>query len=267
MATITHPPVRPAPVKTHVAISEEHVVPVYVWELPVRLAHWGMVAAITVLTWTGLYMNHPFLIFPHKTAWTMGTVRFIHELAGFELIGALLVRIYWFFAGNHWARWRQFIPLTRRQWKSLKAMVRYYSFQQWKPFEQIGHNTLAAIVYILVFFLIGCECVTGLVLFATVSSSPTLQFFVGWIPRLIDIQWIRLVHFLFMFFLMGFFIHHVYSATLVAMTERNGEMESIFSGYKFVDEQTVDEEMKIAAVEPSVLFRPRRIHRNRNWDR
>jgi Ni/Fe-hydrogenase 1 B-type cytochrome subunit len=70
-----------------------------------------------------------------------------------------------------------------------------------------------------------------------------------------------------MFFLMGFFIHHVYSATLVAMTERNGEMESIFSGYKFVDEQTVDEEMKIAAVEPSVLFRPRRIHRNRNWDR
>jgi hypothetical protein len=51
------------------------------------------------------------------------------------------------------------------------------------------------------------------------------------------------------------------------MTERNGEMESIFSGYKFVDDQTVDEEMKIAAVEPSVLFRPRRIHRNRNWDR
>lgn len=267
MATI----VRPAPVRRHVAEGEEHVVPVYVWELPVRLAHWGMVAAITVLTWTGLYMNHPFLIFPHKTAWTMGTVRFIHELAGFELIGALLVRIYWFFAGNYWARWGQFIPHTRRQWKSLKAMVRYYSFRQWKPFEQIGHNTLAAIVYVLVFFLIACECVTGLVLFGTVSQSPTVNFFVGWIPRLIDIQWIREIHFLFMFFLMGFFIHHVYSATLVAMTERNGEMESMFSGYKFVDDATIDEEMKLDKMEPRVftrlLFPPRRIHRRRDWDR
>ncbi len=263
MATI----VRPRPAKTHVAAAEEHLVPVYVWELPVRLSHWGIVAAVTVLTWTGLYMNHPFLIFPHKTAWTMGTVRFIHELAGFELIGALIVRIYWFFAGNHWARWRQFLPLTRRQWKSLKAMVRYYTFQQRKPFEQIGHNTLAGLTYIVVYFMIACECVSGLVLFATVEGSPTLRFFVGWIPRVIDIQWIRLVHFLFMFFLMAFFIHHVYSAVLVAMTERNAEMESVFSGYKFVPDEVIDEELQIAHLEPRHLFGKRKIHRTRDWDR
>ena len=262
MATI----VRPLP-KQHAAAREEHLVPVYVWELPVRLSHWGIVAAVTVLTWTGLYMNHPFLIFPHKTAWTMGTVRFIHELAGFELIGALIVRIYWFFAGNHWARWRQFLPLTKRQRQSLKAMVRYYTFRQRKPFEQIGHNTLAGLTYIVVYFMIAAECVSGLVLFATVSSSPTLKFFVGWIPSLIEIQWIRLVHFLFMFFLMGFFIHHVYSAVLVAMTERNAEMEGIFSGYKFVPDEVIDEELKIAHLEPRYLFKPRKIHRNRTWDR
>ncbi|HTX75595.1 MAG TPA: Ni/Fe-hydrogenase, b-type cytochrome subunit [Terracidiphilus sp.] len=251
----------------HAAAAEEHLVPVYVWELPVRLSHWGIVAAVTVLTWTGLYMHTPFLIFPGPRSWTMGTVRFIHELAGFELIGALIVRIYWFFAGNHWARWRQFLPLTRRQWHSLKAMVRYYTFQQRKPFEQIGHNTLAGLTYIVVYFLIACECVTGLVLFATVEHSPTLRFFVGWIPSIIDIQWIRLIHFMFMFFLMAFFIHHVYSAVLVAMTERNAEMESIFSGYKFVDDQTIDEELRIAHLEPRHLFNPRRIHRNRHWDR
>ncbi len=153
--------VRPAPPKKHAAVGEEHLVPVYVWELPVRLSHWGIVAAVTVLTWTGLYMNHPFLIFPGPRSWTMGTVRFIHELAGFELIGALMVRIYWFFAGNHWARWRQFLPLTQRQRRSLKAMFRYYTFQQRKPFEQIGHNTLAGLTYIVVYFLIACECITG----------------------------------------------------------------------------------------------------------
>jgi Ni/Fe-hydrogenase 1 B-type cytochrome subunit len=263
MATL----VRPTPVKKHVAADEEHLVPVYVWELPVRLSHWGIVAAVTVLTWTGLYMNHPFLIFPGPRQWTMGTVRFIHELAGFELMGALLVRIYWFFAGNHWARWRQFLPLTHRQWRSLKAMFRYYTFQQRKPFEQIGHNTLAGLTYIVVYFLIACECLTGLVLFATIEGSPTLRLFVGWIPRTVDIQWIRFVHFLFLFFLMGFFIHHVYSAVLVAMTERNAEMESIFSGYKFVDDQTIDEELEIARLEPKALFSKRKIHRTRDWDR
>lgn len=263
MATVS----APVPPKKSAAAREEHLVPVYVWELPVRLSHWGIVAAVTVLTWTGLYLHHPFAIFPGPREWTMGTVRFVHELAGFELIGALIVRFYWFFAGNHWARWRQFLPLTRRQWLSLKGMVRYYTFRQRKPFEQIGHNTLAGLTYIVVYFLIACECVTGLVLFGAVSSSPTLNFFVGWIPRVIDIQWLRMIHFLFLFFLMGFFIHHVYSAVLVAMTERNAEMESVFSGYKFVDDQTIDEELKIAHLEPRHLFRPRRIHRNRDWDR
>ncbi len=34
------------------------------------------------------------------------------------------------------------------------------------------------------------------------------------------------------------------------MTERNAEMESIFSGYKFVDDETIDEELEIAELEP-----------------
>jgi len=54
---------------------------------------------------------------------------------------------------------------------------------------------------------------------------------------------------------------------LVAMTERNAEMESIFSGYKFVDDETIDEELEIAALEPRHLFGKRKIHRTRNWDR
>ena len=77
MATL----VRPAPPKKHVAAGEEHLVPVYVWELPVRLAHWGIVAAVTVLTWTGLYMNHPFLIFPGPRSWTDGNGA-VHPRAG-----------------------------------------------------------------------------------------------------------------------------------------------------------------------------------------
>jgi hypothetical protein len=34
-----------------------------------------------------------------------------------------------------------------------------------------------------------------------------------------------------------------------------------------VDDQTIDEEMKIASLEPRELFSKRKIHRNREWDR
>jgi Ni/Fe-hydrogenase 1 B-type cytochrome subunit len=45
-----------------------------------------------------------------------------------------------------------------------------------------------------------------------------------------------------MFAFFAFVIHHVYSAVLVSWEERNGLIESIFTGYKFIprDELTED---------------------------
>ena len=37
-----------------------------------------------------------------------------------------------------------------------------------------------------------------------------------------------------MWLLLGFGLHHVYSAILMSTVEANATMESIFSGYKFV---------------------------------
>jgi Ni/Fe-hydrogenase 1 B-type cytochrome subunit len=168
-------------------------------------------------------------------------MRFIHELSGFLLIAIFIPRIYWFFAGNHNASWRSWIPHTARQWTSIKSMVAYYGFRRRKPFEEIGHNSLAALAYIVVFSLVALEFITGLVLFSVVEGGRVLNVFVGWIPRVIDIQWIRSAHFLIMFLLIAFFIHHIYSALLVGISERNGEMESIFTGWKFVPRRLVDE--------------------------
>jgi Ni/Fe-hydrogenase 1 B-type cytochrome subunit len=40
----------------------------------------------------------------------------------------------------------------------------------------------------------------------------------------------------------GFLIHHVYSAVLVGSAEKNGEMESIFTGWKFVPQRLIEED-------------------------
>ena len=218
----------------HTANPQSQLVQVYVWELPVRLFHWFMVLSVCLLTITGFYMHAPYLEAHGPRVWNMGTMRFLHELAGFLLISALIVRIYWFFAGNHWAHWRAYVPLTRRQWASAGSMVRYYTFRRSEPIPQVGHNGLAAMSYLIIYALLLVEACTGIVLFADVVGNRTLTFFVGWIPRLINIQWIRTIHFTVMFCFMAFVVHHVYSAVLVALEEKNGLMESIFSGWKFI---------------------------------
>ena len=102
-------------------------------------------------------------------------------------------------------------------------MVAYYGFRRRQPFDEKGHNSLAALAYIGVFSLVAIEFLTGLVLFSVVEGGPVLHFLVGWIPRLVDIQWIRFVHFLVMFIFVGFLIHHVYSAKKVGIVAINGE--------------------------------------------
>lgn len=224
------------------AADNTKLVSVYVWQWPVRIAHWLMVLSLTVLTLTGFYMHSPFLEAHSSRAWVMGTARFVHELFGFILIAVLMLRFYWFFAGNRWAHWRAFLPLSRRQWAGAASMVRYYTYRRREPIPEIGHNPLAAMSYLVIFSLLALECITGLVLYSVVVGNRTLTLLVGWIPRFVDIQYIRATHFLLMFVFMAFLVHHVYSAVLVSMEQKNGLMESIFSGWKFVSRRLLQEE-------------------------
>jgi Ni/Fe-hydrogenase 1 B-type cytochrome subunit len=45
---------------------------------------------------------------------------------------------------------------------------------------------------------------------------------------------VRNLHYVTMFLIWAFTVHHVYSALLVSVEEKNGLMGSIFSGHKFI---------------------------------
>lgn len=215
---------------------------VYVWELPVRVSHWFIFLPVVVLSFTGYYMHNPFIVGKGSTAFMMGTVRFIHLVAGFVFISAFLLRLYWFFVGNSWSNWRAFVPLHRRQWRGMGGMVAYYSFLRKDLLHHVGHNALAAVTYLVMFVLMFLEILTGLALYSQVRASAVLNAIIGWLPRLIDIQTLRLMHFCIMFSFFIFVIHHVYSAVLVSWEERNGLVESIFTGYKFVPSDELEED-------------------------
>jgi Ni/Fe-hydrogenase 1 B-type cytochrome subunit len=219
---------------------------IYVWQWPVRVVHWIIFATIISLSITGYYMHDPFIIPRGRTAYVMGTMRFVHLLSGFVFLSAVLVRIVWMFIGNRWSRWNQFIPTTKKRFKDFLETGRYYGYMSWAPPRHIGHNAIAGFSYSVVYGMAIVEIITGLALFSSVLGSRVLSFFVSWIPRLIDMQWLREIHFLVMFGLWSFFVYHVYMAMLVSVEEKNGVMESIFTGYKFLSERELDSEVASA---------------------
>ena len=172
---------------------------VYVWEWPVRFSHWVLVFTIVSLSITGFYMHSPYIVARGREAYVMGTMRFIHLVSAFAFMGAVLLRLVWFFLGNRWSHWNQFIPTTRKRFANLIAVGRYYGFMAWSPVRYIGHNPMAGAAYAVVYAMAIVEIVTGLALYSQTLGSKVLTFFVGWIPRLIDIQWLREIHFLIMF--------------------------------------------------------------------
>lgn len=210
------------------------LVRVYVWQVPVRLVHWTIFLSMIVLSVTGYYIHNPFIIARGPDAYLMATMRFLHETGAFVFTGAFLVRIYWFFAGNRFAHWRAFVPVTRAQRRGVLDMLKYYLFLRWRSPEAAGHNGLAALAYLGVYALMLLQIVTGFVLFQKIIQTQPWATLFGWIPGLINIQYLRQIHYLLMFVFIAFTIWHVYSAVLSSVEEKNGLLGSIFSGHKFL---------------------------------
>jgi Ni/Fe-hydrogenase 1 B-type cytochrome subunit len=229
------------PIQPH---PPEHsdLVRVYVWEWPVRLAHWSAVASIAVLAVTGIYIGNPLLVVrgPAGQNFLMGTMKVVHSYAAILFTLAVLSRIIWAFRGNHFARWDKFIPVKRRRRRGLVQALRFYLFQLRKPPGFIGHNPLAGFTYTFVFLLYLVQIVTGFTLYgASAAAGSHMHVFRHLLPLLGGLQTVRLVHHGVMWLLIGFAIHHVYSAVLMSQIEANGTTESIFSGYKFVHKDDV----------------------------
>ncbi|MES2390389.1 MAG: cytochrome b/b6 domain-containing protein [Acidobacteriota bacterium] len=222
---------------------------IYVWEWPIRFSHWVMVVSIILLSVTGYYMHSPYLTAQGHEAFVMGKMRFIHIITAYAFLLAIALRIVWFFLGNRWVRIDQYIPTTRRRFRHLIAVCKYYGFMAWSPRGCIGHNPMAGASYMIVYTMAVVEIFTGFTMFAQVVQSPVLLFLFGWVPRVIDIQYLREIHFFIMFGFWMFFIQHVYTAALISIEERSALMDSIFSGYKFVPEEELAQEMGMASPE------------------
>ena len=209
------------------AADEERIV--YVWELPVRLTHWVNVLAITVLSATGIYIASPFL---PGGGFTMRWAQAIHLVAGCAFASSVVYRMLFSLYGNRWASYQAFFPvLTVEGRASMKRTLLYYLFLRRRLPGGVGHNALAATTYMLVLTLFLIEIVTGFAMLSFAWGGPWSTVF-GWVFLLLPPQAVHFVHYMGMWLLLAFVVHHIYSATLFDIESREGEISSIISGYK-----------------------------------
>lgn len=226
----------------------------YVWELPVRLAHWVSVICIGVLTVTGIYIAFPFIGTSGDAVnqFLMGTVRFVHFVTAFVFTVSVLSRIYWMFVGNRWASWKQFLPIHPARRRGIGRMLSFYLFLRRKAPGVIGHNPLAGMAYSVLFVLFLMQIATGFALYALPFESGFFPTVFGWITLIFGVQPVRVVHDLVMWLILAFVVHHVYTAILIDMEERSGLMSSIFSGYKSLTRHQIE------AAQAEATWMPRR---------
>jgi Ni/Fe-hydrogenase 1 B-type cytochrome subunit len=233
-------PVPTAPIVSGVepAHAPEERVRLYVWQVPVRLTHWVTAACIVILSVTGGYIADPFLIPPGGSVMT--TIRAIHMAAAFTFLASGVVRTYWLLAGNRWARWSAFIPTSWYQATEVFRQAGFYMFIRKEIPKVLGHNQLAAGAYLVLFFLLLVETVTGFALDGLLGSEPGATGF-GWLVGLLGPQLVRVIHHLSMWLILAIALFHVYSCILVDHIEKNGLLSSIVSGYKFPTREEIVE--------------------------
>ncbi len=219
-------------------------VAVPVWEFPVRLFHWINVVAIAVLCLTGAYIHWPVLAAPRGgEAFLMGWARFAHLVAGWALAASLLGRLYWGFVGNPYARLREFFPfLTREGRRHMARVIRYYLLLEPRLPPHLGHNAVAATAYAALFGVLVFQLVSGFALYGLYDPDGMAYRLFGWVFGVASSRWVRLGHYFVVWVVCAFVLVHVYAMWMSDLASRDGTSGSMFSGYKYVEEEPPAEE-------------------------
>ena len=209
---------------------------IYVWEIPVRLAHWAYIICITALSVTGFYIGNPFIYAASEGAYIMGWMRFIHFVSAYALAAAIFIRVYWSLAGNKYSRWNVFFPFSSAKLRELADLTKYYLFLKKGPPEMgEGHSACGSYAYLVLFVFFIAEILTGFALYSQSHHGVLWTLMGGWLLSVMEVQTVRLYHHLIMWVFAVFIIGHVYMAWYVDHIEKNGTLGSIFTGYKILE--------------------------------
>ena len=174
------------------------------WDLPTRLFHWGLVAAVATAFVSGQLG---------------GNLITLHGKAGLVVVGLLVFRLVWGFVGNVYARFLHFAPTPGR--------LRAYLKGQWQGH---GHNPLGALSVFVLLGLLALQVGTGL------FTNDDIAF-TGPLFPLIDedlAQRITGLHKQLSWVLLGFLALHLAAIVFHVRIKKHNLVKPMITGWKDV---------------------------------
>ncbi|GAB1392635.1 hypothetical protein MASR1M60_07980 [Rhodocyclaceae bacterium] len=173
----------------------------YVWDLPVRLFHWSLVACVV-----GAFI----------TAKIGGNLMVWHGRLGLVILGLLVFRIVWGFVGSTYARFLQFV----RGPQTILAYLR----GQW---QGQGHNPLGALSVLGLLGILLAQAVTGL------FANDDIAFY-GYLASLVESECssdMTGIHHLLEKVLMLLVILHIGAIVFYAHVRKHNLVKPMVSGW------------------------------------
>ncbi|MCX7087760.1 MAG: cytochrome b/b6 domain-containing protein [Methylococcales bacterium] len=121
-----------------------------VWDLPLRLFHWLLVAGFFTA-----YITEDELLN-------------VHVLAGYLVFGLLLFRVIWGFTGNGYARFSSFLCAPTQSIQYLKDLAKHSAKRY------IGHNPAGAAMIVLLLFSLLMTSLTGFAVYGADQAAGPL---------------------------------------------------------------------------------------------
>ncbi len=215
-----------------------HQQAVYVYQAPQRIWHWVHAISFLVLAVTGYLIANPLPSVGGEASghFIMGNIRLIHFIAAYVFAIGFLLRIYWAFVGNYYAREIFVLPVWRRDWwKGLWYEIRFYLFLEKAVHKELGHNPLAQAA-MFIFNTLGSlfMIVTGFALYAQgLGEGSWADVLFGWvIPLIGDAEAAYNLHHMGMWVMAAFVIVHIYVAIRGDIISRQSSVSTLLSGWR-----------------------------------
>ena len=183
-----------------------------VWDLPLRIFHWLLVAGFIVA-----YLTEDDLLTAH--VW-----------AGYLVAGLLLFRMAWGFVGNEYARFSTFLCSPAQSIAYVKDLLAL------KTKRYIGHNPAGAAMIVLLLVSLIITVLTGFAVYGADQASGPLASIGSSNEKL----WEE-THEFFANFTLSLVVFHVLGVAIESYIHRENLTRSMVSGYKKI---TTDSQSK-----------------------
>ncbi len=214
-------------------VMELEFTPFYRWH------HWIRVFSTLALIITGFYISVPFvspIVNAEPTNFLNAYFRSWHEIFGFVFIAMYIAKTYYFFFS---AKDRIEITsfkdvLNLKNWLN---QVGYYLLLSKHPKLSGAYNVIQLMAYLFFYIVITGLLLTGLILYANnyhegfggLIQGP-MKFFEVMFGGLANV---REMHHLLMWGVILFIVGHVYMVVFNAVYGKEGNVDTIFSGYRW----------------------------------